>query len=105
LTLALAALVLVPASAHAGINGQHVSVEGVSQYSVKVCGDNENNTFVCTGIIATPTPVTNIPNYWWKGTILIEGYWDAHGQDYLGTSYCAVPTVWWSDWYNCNTGW
>jgi hypothetical protein len=95
------ALTLESGVAGAATNGQQVYVYGSAQYSVTVCGTNQNNNYVC-GHANTPTYIPYLPGWWWKGSVKIYNY-GASG-NYLGLSTCYVPTSQSANWVGCH-GW
>jgi hypothetical protein len=111
-TLAVCAAAAAPA-ANAGSNGQHIFVQGVQQWSVVVCGPNQNRQWTCTPRWPTPYYVTYINGddlfhaptttpYWWVGGLTIFTY-GRYG-NYLGPKYCNVPRVLATDWWPCRVG-
>jgi hypothetical protein len=120
--LAITTTVALPASA--ATNGQGVGVEypaGVT--SLKVCGDNQSKTWVCTTPFGVPAssaqppyqtvwwvdgrsqPVSGSsapsgnPQWWWVGTVEVLMY------NSVGAAYqpipCQVPQQQSSNWFRC----
>ncbi len=99
--LALLALgmALMPGIAAAGSNGQQIIVYGRAQYSVTICGTNQNSSYVCGH--------GNTPGYYtvlrW---LVVEGNRDVYSYgasgNYIGTSYCSVPVSQSKNWTYCH---
>jgi hypothetical protein len=99
LAVLAAAASLGPAIAAAATNGQQIEVVGFAQWSVTVCGTNQNNVPNVCNHWNTPTQETPLFGWWWKGTVKIYNY-GYYGQ-YLGSKQCYVPVYQWSNWTFC----
>ncbi len=86
-TLALA-LGTSAGTAAAASNGQQIDVYGYGQASVNLCGQNQNNEYVCHKF-NTPSYYTLLSGWWWKGAVQMRDYSAQHVQD--GEGACYVP--------------
>jgi hypothetical protein len=67
-------------TASAGMNGQHIAVQGSQEYA-QICGWNQQNSYGCTPVFRTPgtDPVADPNNWWWvsvdaKHPVIINGW-------------------------------
>lgn len=59
--------------ARAGANGQQLTVRSVAAYGVYVCGNNQEQEYVCHHW-DTPKSVTPLNGWWWVGCTTVQMY-------------------------------
>lgn len=93
-----------PQLAPAG-GGQQITLYTPTDQSAWVCGKNQYDNSVCYFAKTPGYGLTQIHNWWWKGTVTIANYADPDGKTrYLGNTTCNVvpaaqPT---GQWTTCN---
>lgn len=98
-----AALVTAAGPASAGTNGQQVSVSTRYSDQIRVCGYNQADSWVCTGLIDSPNYWTGVGGWWWKGTVVLYGI--EHNPNHTYVTYsatCNVPVSQSDDWTYCD---
>jgi hypothetical protein len=92
-----------PPDARAGTGGQQIQLTAPSQQSARVCGTNQYGHSVCHvwNTLGTQA-VYPLPNWWWKGTVVIQNFAQPNAQASLGSTTCQVPVRQASNWTDCD---